>query len=112
MENNTEVRSAPRRKGTISRFAETFGFIKSRNPDTPALLETFFVHLSNLNYCEPELPRVGDVATFDVSPLPVKPGKCKFAINVHVYAKPEPIATGANALAGVQPEKGDAGGAL
>jgi hypothetical protein len=111
MENNTAAQSAPQRKGTISRFAETFGFIKSRNPDTPALLETFFVQLSNLNYCEPELPRVGDMAAFDVSPLPVSPGKCRFAINVHVYAKLEPTATGANALAGVQPEKGDAGGA-
>ena len=76
-----------RRRGIISKFASTYGFVKSKNPENPSIVDTYFVHLSNIEIFEPEYPREGDTCEFEISPLPAKPGKCRYAVHVHVYAK-------------------------
>jgi hypothetical protein len=107
-----------KRKGVITHFVQgrNFGFIKSRDPLT-GVYETFFTHISNIAYSQPEFPSASDLVEFEISSIPPKPGKYRLADKVHVFSS-EPVFTpnalaGASALAG-EPiaQQGDAGGAL
>jgi hypothetical protein len=101
---NQEVKQ---RTGVVTRFVahRNFGFIVSR--EDSGAMQTYFFHLSNVRFCEPEIPRLGDSAAFDVFLLPAKPGKYPLADNVSIYKKPEPIVP--NALAGASALAGKSG---
>jgi cold shock CspA family protein len=111
--NSQSLKVQNQRKGIVTRFVahRNFGFIVSR--DETGVVQTYFFHISNMRFCEPEIPSTGDLASFDVYHEPAKPGKYRLADNVSIFKNPEPVVTGLSVLSGEpSSQKGDAGGAL
>lgn len=97
------------RRGVVTHFIKerNFGFIKSRDPLT-GKVETYFIHIANIDYCEPEYPGESDVVAFEVSSIPPKPGKYPLADHAYVYKKPE-MKAAPNTLAGIDARAGEPG---